>query len=600
MMAYDYALVHLKFTIPLAGLLSFILRPLLSRADVYKTCALIIIAFAATLPWDSYLIRRGVWTYPSDAIVGPRLWLVPAEELFFFIIQTYTTSLIYVLCNKPSLHARYLANRQFARPGARRVKILGQGLLLCFIAAGACLVHNGGKGTYLGLILVWACPFALLTWTLSGYFVVQLPLVCTGLPVILPTLYLWVVDELALGRGTWSIESGTKLGWCLWGSLEVEEAVFFLATNVLIVLGLVAFDSGLAVLNTFPEQFPEAPIVPSSKLLLRAVLTDSSKYNMGRVNAIKDAVHRLECKSRSFYLASSVFPGRLRVDLVLLYSFCRVADDLVDDSTTRADALDWIQKLHGYLDQVYSSTNTELQSEKLQEYISTNFPTGCQSALRLLPSSAIPSEPLYELLEGFKMDLAFSSMGDQGRSQKGCSGFPIRNVQDLELYASRVASTVGELCLRLVFHHSAGRISSDKQSILVIAARTMGYALQYVNIARDIKVDAEMGRVYIPTNWIQEEGLEPEDVLRDPDLPAVAALRERLLTLAFKEYSRSRPIMDVLPSDVRGPLIVAVESYMEIGRVLREQGGVPAACTPKRATVPRWRRVWVAWNALTC
>lgn len=53
---------------------------------------------------DSHLIRTGIWctsptfgsfiglpstAYPPDAIIGPTLFSIPAEELFFFVIQTY-------------------------------------------------------------------------------------------------------------------------------------------------------------------------------------------------------------------------------------------------------------------------------------------------------------------------------------------------------------------------------------------------------------------------------------------------------------------------------------------------------------------------------
>ncbi|KAI0476129.1 hypothetical protein GGR56DRAFT_456252 [Xylariaceae sp. FL0804] len=606
-MAYDYALVHLKYTIPVAALLTAILTPLLTRLDLYKTLALIVVAFTATLPWDSYLIRHGVWTYPPDAIAGPRLFGVPAEELFFFVIQTYITAMLYILLNKPILHAQYLTNRQASPRTVRLIRTLGQLFLVACIVVGGLCVARGGEGTYLGLILVWACPFALLTWTFSGYFLIGLPLSCVATPIIAPTLYLWVVDELALGRGTWSIESGTKLGWRLWGSLELEEAVFFLATNALIVFGLVAFDRGMAVLDAFPELFPEtrsastssnhghSSNTPPPALLLKAVLTDAAKYDIGRVRGIRAAVETLRRKSRSFYLASSVFPGRLRIDLVLLYSFCRIADDLVDESRTDAEALDWINKLTGYLGLAYSSEGVRPSStEVIADYIAENFPKRARAALELLPTSILPKQPLYDLLEGFKMDLSFNQTG----TQQPDSRFPIKNEEDLQLYAHRVASTVGELCLWLVFYHSTARLPGDGESVLVSAASTMGHALQYVNIARDIRVDAEMGRVYLPTNWLKEEGLEPEQVIADPGQVKVEKVRQRLLELAFSEYRRSRPMMDRIPDETRGPLVVAVESYMEIGRVLRTGGGNWSNVKRGRATVPRSRRLWVAYKNL--
>ncbi|KAJ2981957.1 hypothetical protein NUW58_g6555 [Xylaria curta] len=587
-MAYEYAFVHLAYTIPLAGVLTVILWPLLTRLDLYKTSALILIAFFATLPWDSYLIRHGVWTYPPDAILGPRLFGIPAEELFFFIIQTYITTLLYILLNKPILHAQFLTNHDEISSQVRRIRSLGQLLLSLAILAGAILVAQGGKGTYLGLILIWAGPFTLLTWTLSGYFLLRLPFTCIAMPIFLPTIYLWVVDELSLGRGTWAIESGTKLGWCLWGDLELEEAVFFLATNALIVFGLVAFDRGMAVLDIFPEMFPGGPGNMSLARLVKAILTDPGNYDMKWIRGIREAVITLKRKSRSFYLASAVFPGRLRIDLVLLYSFCRVADDLVDDSPSGAKALEWIQKLTEYLDRAYGTTGKQsYPSADVTRYVEKNFPIVTRSALELLPTELLPKKPLSDLLEGFKMDLGFTH-----------AEFPIEDEACLQTYAQRVASTVGELCLWLVFHHTSKRLPAEEELRLMQAAITMGHALQYINIARDIQVDAEMGRVYLPTNWLSEEGLKPQDILKSPNLSKVEVLRQRLLDLAFREYDKSRPTMNLLPDEIRGPLIVAVESYMEIGRVLREKSGVPSKTKKGRATVPKPRRLWVAWKNL--
>lgn len=60
------------------------------------------------------------------------------------------------------------------------------------------------------------------TRSLAYQFIIGLPLSSTLVPIALPTFYLWIVDTLALKRGTWVIESGTKLGWHLWDGLEIE------------------------------------------------------------------------------------------------------------------------------------------------------------------------------------------------------------------------------------------------------------------------------------------------------------------------------------------------------------------------------------------
>lgn len=161
------------------------------------------------------------------------------------------------------------------------------------------------------------------------------------------------------------------------------------------------------------------------------------------------------------------------------------------------------------------------------------------------------------------------------------------------MYAAQVASTVGEMCLDLVFHHTGQRKNSG---ILYSSAKEMGIALQYVNIARDVSVDAQIGRVYLPQTWLKEEGITSEDILqkRPGTEEAIDRMRRRLLGKAFERYRCSRPSMEMIPHQARGPMIVAVESYMEIGRVLAE-GGLRVE---GKATVPAWRRVSVVWKTL--
>ncbi len=308
---------HLKYTIPPAIALTFLYRPFLNRTDLYKVALLITIAVISTIPWDSYLVRHKIWTYPPNAIIGPTLFSIPAEEVFFFIIQTYNTTLLYLILNKPVFHPNYL---NFAKPlkGQGMQWNVGQMILAGLVMVGAGLVLRGDEGTYLGLIIAWAGPFALLLWSLSSQFLIALPLSSTLVPIAIPTFYLWLVDTLALKRGTWVIETGTKLGVHLWDGLEIEEAIFFLATNVLIVFGLVAFDHALSILLTFPIFFPNVPDLPSPALLVQALLTPPSQYDIERIIGIREAVTRLKRKSRSFYLASAAFTGRLRINLILL------------------------------------------------------------------------------------------------------------------------------------------------------------------------------------------------------------------------------------------------------------------------------------------
>lgn len=353
----------------------------------------------------------------------------------------------------------------------------------------------------------------------------------------------------------------------------------------MIVFGLTAFDNALAVLHTMTPADERIAMFPSPATLVRALLKSTSVYDKDRLQGIREAAQRLRNKSRSFYVASGTFEGKLRIDLISLYSFCRVADDLVDDASSPEEAREWIRKLTWFLDTSYSAAAGKLD---VRRTVTDNFPPKAQSALLLLPTMYLDKAPLYDLLKGFEMDLEFSN--PQMRPAT-----PIKSEQDLELYSARVAGTVAHSCLDLVFHHLTGRLPAVTRSRLIEAGENMGIALQLVNISRDIAVDAGMQRIYIPITWLEEVGLTAAAVIKNPTGERIDELRARLLKKAFEIYGASRAAIEELPDIARGPMRVAVESYMEIGRVLQE-GRFPI--TRGKATVPRWRRVFVAWKAL--
>ncbi|RMY84721.1 hypothetical protein D0864_07482 [Hortaea werneckii] len=626
-MGYDYALVHLTYTLPPALLLTAIYFPLTTRLDLYKLSFLITVAVLSTIPWDSYLIRTNIWSYPPNAVLGPTIWQIPIEEVFFFVIQTYNTTLLYLLFSKPVLHSVYLVKEDKASRDGKKwqyIKFAGQALFGLAVKKGIDYIRAEGPKTYLGLILVWASPFLFMLWSLAYQFLVRLPLTNTVLPIVVPTVYLWIVDTLALKRGTWVIEQGTKTGWELWPGLEAEEAIFFFLTNCLIVFGLVAFDNAVAILNTFPIHFRKAPALPSPALLVKALLLPAGTYDDDRILGLQQSVDRLRAKSRSFYLASSTFQGRLRIDLVILYSFCRVADDLIDNASSPAEAKTWVKKLRNFLDLSYGGDMKTDKGETVRGsdknrgaatlFVVQNFPHDAFLTLLLLPVDRLSKEPLTELLNGFEMDLSFTPTNPTG---------PIKAEPDLDLYGARVAGTVALLCIQLVLYHHPLPGSPTSPAVeaqtkrLMAAGHHMGIALQYTNIARDLALDAvaHPPRCYLPPSWLKREKLAPETFLanllastsshsQDPGFfqKKLGSLRGRLLERSFEFYDKSRDVVEELPVQARAPMRVAVESYMQIARELRkEQGGlrkVGKGGKMGRATVPRWRRVWVAWRAL--
>jgi 15-cis-phytoene synthase/lycopene beta-cyclase len=274
-----------------------------------------------------------------------------------------------------------------------------------------------------------------------------------------------------------------------------------------------------------------------------------------------------------------------------------MADDLIDDATTEEEIKTWVAKLIQYLDFHYIHDKGSekivhrqgIDQAKLKKFIEQEFPASARSALKLLPTHILPGEPLYLLIDGFRMDSQFNVEADDK--------FPIKNEDDLVAYGRRVAGTVGELCVALIVHHCGDHLTSKEIVDLLDSSREMGIALQYVNIARDITTDAKISRVYLPNSWLKDSGLTPEMVIENTFRPEIAQLREQLLSKAFAMYKHARPVMQLIPQQARGPMIVAVENYMEIGRVLRERDFLEVK-DPRRATVPAGRRLWVAANAL--
>ncbi|KAK6333524.1 hypothetical protein TWF718_011332 [Orbilia javanica] len=342
--------------------------------------------------------------------------------------------------------------------------------------------------------------------------------------------------------------------------------------------------------------------------MLRGLSTPVDKYTPKRVVNLRDAIQKLQSKSRSFSLASSVFEGRLRIDLVLLYAFCRNADDLIDEAKTQEEAQSALARLSKAVSNTFlphrpsiSASEEVKNSLKPTASILHDVPEEMASSLEMLPINILPVKPIQGLLEGFGIDLQFPSTNEIGKEDNNTfdDKFPIRTESDLERYGYCVAGTVAELLLHLVFFHSAIKGVTQKERTKIIQAGVnMGIALQYINISRDIAKDALIGRCYIPSNWLAEYKLTPTMVVKNPDRREVKLLQRRLLNMAMEIYHENRNAIERLPTHggARKGIRGAVENYVEIGRVLLEQDG--KASIGNEATVSKTRRLWVFVKAL--
>ena len=231
--------------VPIAALALTQPRPLAGVGGARGAWAiplLCLIAFTYTTPWDNYLVYREVWWYGPERVLGT-IGYVPYEEYAFFLLQPVLTGLFLY-----GLLARRPAPAELA---GRPAHLAGSLLYLAVTAAGVVLLLSGWtRGLYMGLILAWAGPVLFGLWAYGGRLVwAYRQAFLVGVAV--PTAYLWVADRIAIGLGIWSISERYSFGFNPFG-LPIEEATFFLVTNLLVVQGILLFLHGDRLAKPFP------------------------------------------------------------------------------------------------------------------------------------------------------------------------------------------------------------------------------------------------------------------------------------------------------------------------------------------------------------
>lgn len=229
----SYFAFHLIFTLPPILILALVQRkPLAGIGGLRAWLGLPLITLLAlvyTTPWDNYLIWRNVWHYGIGRVVGT-IGYVPVEEYLFFLLQPILTGLwlYWLLSRSGPVQEDY----------SSQVRVSGILLWIAISISGA-LMLRWDSSVYLGLILVWAGPVLALQWTFGANQIWTRKLTWFT-STFVPTLYLWSADRIAIAQGIWSISDLYTTGFHLFG-LPIEEATFFLVTNLLVTQGLLLF-----------------------------------------------------------------------------------------------------------------------------------------------------------------------------------------------------------------------------------------------------------------------------------------------------------------------------------------------------------------------
>jgi phytoene synthase len=269
--------------------------------------------------------------------------------------------------------------------------------------------------------------------------------------------------------------------------------------------------------------------------------------------------------SKSFDLASRLFPRARRDEVAALYAWCRACDDAIDlaPATAHGPA---VEALRVRLQSVYAGTP---QGDPVLACFQD-----------VVQRRRIPIEYPLGLLDGMAMDVENTRYD---------------TIDELLVYCWRVAGTVG-----LMMCHVMG-ISDERAAP---HAAHLGIGMQLTNVCRDVSEDWQRGRVYVPrellpaalADWLEAHARAPVR----PRLPAtarepLAAAVRRLLALADRYYDSADAGLAWL--EPRSALAVRTARlvYAEIGRCIEAQGCDP---TQGRAVVPTGRKLRLLGHAL--
>ena len=234
-----------------------------------------------------------------------------------------------------------------------------------------------------------------------------------------------------------------------------------------------------------------------------------------------EAYDRCEAITRSeaanFYYGIRLLARERRRAMCAAYAFARRIDDIGDGELPRERKLELLGESAAQL--------TALEAGRLEAAAASDPVlvglTDAHARYRLPPGA------LGELIEGVRMDV---------------DGAVYERFEELEQYCRRVAGAIGRVCLAIFSTRGqggslgvggAGTDAAGKgtaidpeRSRLEALADDLGVALQLTNILRDVREDAENGRVYLPGEDLRRFGVAlGEDMRESARLLGQAAAR---------------------------------------------------------------------------
>lgn len=250
-------------------------------------------------------------------------------------------------------------------------------------------------------------------------------------------------------------------------------------------------------------------------------------------------------------------PEETRMHMAQLYAFCRIVDDIVDEPGMTAE------ERHAALDRW-----TEVilrRAEPVQ---------GVESeVVALITEAQLNTAPLTELIAGCRSDIHQEQP---------------RTMRELLAYCYRVAACVG-----IASAHVLGASPAARGY-----AVALGYALQMVNIIRDVAEDCEKhGRFYLPAEDMALFGVTQADIRARRDTYRLRRLLAYEAALAHKFFEEADELYAALPSADRTALIPAQAMKHIYLTILEKMEADEYRIFEQRYSINTLRKMWYLLRA---
>lgn len=256
----------------------------------------------------------------------------------------------------------------------------------------------------------------------------------------------------------------------------------------------------------------------------------------------------------SFYYSFLFLPEDRRRAITALYAFCREVDDVVDECSDIGIAHTKLNWWREEVQRLYQREPRHPVTQSLAHFIDTFH---------------LAEEYFQEIIDGMEMDL------DRLRYE---------NFQELSLYCYRAASVVGLLSIEIFGYRNRQTRNY---------ATDLGMAFQLTNILRDVREDADRGRVYIPAEEMREFGVSPDALTKNQTTPSLRNLFEFQAQRARRYY---RSALENLPDEDRYAQRTGLIMAAIYEKILNEIEADGYRVLEHRINLTPLRKFWIAWR----